>query len=129
MNGRYLLDTSVAVALLRNDAAVRSPLVPGRGVCMSITVLGELLFGAARSGKPEESRQRVAELVCRCPVIGHNEQTAENYAQIKAGLASKGRPIPENDIWIAAAAMQYGLTLAARDEHFTCIDGLDFERW
>ncbi len=96
---------------------------------MSITVLGELLFGAARSSKPDEGRQRIAELVRRCPVVAHSEQTAEQYAQIKAGLAAKGQPIPNNDMWIAAAAMQYGLTLAGRDDHFTWFDGLDYEAW
>ncbi len=129
MNGRYLLDTSVVVASLRDDPSVRDRLVPGRGVCISITVLGELLFGARRSSKPEDSRQRVAEFVSRCPVLTHTEQTAERYAMIRAELWAKGKPIPENDIWIAAAAMQYSLTLAARDEHFACIEGLDFERW
>lgn len=106
MNGRYLLDTSVAVALLRDDPAIRTRLIPGRGVCMSITVLGELLFGAARSAKPDEGRQRIADLVRRCPVVAHSEQTAEQYAPIKAGLAAKGQPIPDNDGYCGSSVIR-----------------------
>ena len=50
--------------------------------------------------------------------------TARLYGRIKAELRRKGKPIPENDIWIAAAAIQYGLTLVTRDRHFDFIDGL-----
>ena len=51
------------------------------------------------------------------------------YGVIKQALREKGRPIPENDIWIAAIAQQYGLTLVTRDDHFTAIDGLTLEKW
>lgn len=129
MIGKYLLDTSVAIAILRGDAQMQSRLLPGRRVCTSITVLGELLTGAIRSSRPELSRNRIMQLLAICPLIVHTEQTAEHYAQIKSGLAAKGKPIPENDIWIAAASIQYGLMLAARDQHFAWIEGLDFEAW
>lgn len=55
--------------------------------------------------------------------------TGQAYGQIKSALRAKGRPIPENDIWIAAIAMQYNLVLATRDEHFREVDGLVIETW
>jgi len=55
--------------------------------------------------------------------------TAQQYGDIKNQLRAKGRPIPENDIWIAAIAMQYQLTLVARDGHFHEVDGLQVEAW
>jgi tRNA(fMet)-specific endonuclease VapC len=55
--------------------------------------------------------------------------TAQYYGKIKDGLRLKGRPIPENDIWVAAAAMQYGLPVATRDAHFNEVDGLLVENW
>ena len=55
--------------------------------------------------------------------------TAQQYGDIKNQLRAKGRPIPENDIWIAAIAMQYQLTLVARDGHFHEVDGLQVETW
>ena len=59
--------------------------------------------------------------------IGTN--TAERYGEIKDILRSKGRPIPYNDIWIGALALQHGLTLVSRDEHFGEIEGLDLQKW
>ncbi len=54
---------------------------------------------------------------------------SDNYALIKTSLLNKGNPIPENDIWIAAIAKQYYLTLITNDKHFSVIEGLDFEMW
>ncbi|RLB16513.1 MAG: VapC toxin family PIN domain ribonuclease, partial [Deltaproteobacteria bacterium] len=54
---------------------------------------------------------------------------SREYAKIKNALREKGRPIPENDIWIAAIAVQYNLTLVSRDDHFKRIDGLHTEIW
>jgi tRNA(fMet)-specific endonuclease VapC len=76
-----------------------------------------------------ENEERVWRLAAGCTILRTDEYAARYYAQIKAGLAEKGKPIPDNDLWIAAVAMQYGLTLAGRDGHFAWIDGLDYEAW
>ncbi|GAA6622656.1 PIN domain-containing protein [Scytonema sp. NUACC26] len=55
--------------------------------------------------------------------------TATQYGQIRNLLRQKGRPIPDNDIWIAAVAIQYQLTLISRDAHFQEVEGLWVERW
>ncbi len=55
--------------------------------------------------------------------------TALNYGQIKNELRSKGKPIPENDVWIAALAIQHGLTLLSRDPHFQNVSNLVVEAW
>ena len=55
--------------------------------------------------------------------------TAEIYGRIKQGLKAKGFQMPDNDLWIAATAIQYDITLAARDGHFNWIDGLKIEQW
>jgi len=65
-----------------------------------------------------------ANRVLRC-----DSTTAQHYGEIKNFLRDKGRPIPENDIWIAATAKQHNLTVASRDNHFDYIDGLSTERW
>jgi tRNA(fMet)-specific endonuclease VapC len=51
------------------------------------------------------------------------------YGRIAQQLRRKGRPIPQNDIWIAATALQYDLTLVTRDEHFKQVEGLALETW
>jgi tRNA(fMet)-specific endonuclease VapC len=58
-----------------------------------------------------------------------DENTAKFYGSIKAALRKKGKPIPENDIWIAAIAQQYDLILITRDNHFSEIDNLNTELW
>ncbi len=62
-------------------------------------------------------------------ILGINADTAKFYASIKVKLYNKGRPIPENDIWISAIAVQYQLILVSRDEHFKEIDDLKLEVW
>ena len=61
-------------------------------------------------------------------VLPVNAATAEHYGIVKEVLRAKGRPLPENDIWIAAAA-QHGLAVVSRDEHFREVDGLELARW
>jgi tRNA(fMet)-specific endonuclease VapC len=56
-------------------------------------------------------------------------ETARQYGLIRADLAQKGRPIPDNDVWIAAIAIEYNLVLVTRDTHFENIDKLSIERW
>jgi tRNA(fMet)-specific endonuclease VapC len=62
-------------------------------------------------------------------VLPSDEETTRFYAQIKDALRRKGRPIPENDIWFAAVALQHNLVLAPRVRHFEHIEGLLLERW
>jgi tRNA(fMet)-specific endonuclease VapC len=58
-----------------------------------------------------------------------DEYTAKIYGEVKKGLKDKGTPIPENDIWISAVAIQYGLTVVTRDSHFDYVGGLSTENW
>ncbi len=58
-----------------------------------------------------------------------DREVAENYGMIKNNLCKKGRPIPENDIWIAAIAQTYDLELVTRDEHFAAVEELVRHHW
>ena len=129
MSGRYLLDTNIAVQVLNDQLDLESR--RGRGIhsLLCLTVVGELYFGAANSGRPDANKQRIEGLLAVCPVIPQDLKTSEIYGQIRAELRKKGRPIPENDIWIAACARQHGLTLVTRDRHFDEVDGLQTESW
>ena len=92
-------------------------------------VLGELYYGAEKSTRVDENIQRIDEFASSTALIGCNQETARQYGQIKNALRAKGRPIPENDIWIAAQTLQYKLTLVARDGHFQEIDTISLEQW
>jgi predicted nucleic acid-binding protein len=64
-----------------------------------------------------------------CLLVQPNEQTAELYGQIKADLSTTGKLIPQNDIWVAAAAKQHDLPLVTRDQHFSFVPGLNLLKW
>ena len=129
MNGNYLLDTNIIIALFAQEDAIQERLRQAATVFSSSIVLGELYYGAERSIRVAENIQRINEFASTTGIIGCNRETARQYGQIKNALRAKGRPIPENDIWIAAQALQHQLTLVARDDHFRAIDALSLERW
>jgi len=70
------------------------------------------------------NQERVQRLAKGCPMLETNRETAQIYGALKANLRAKGRTLPENDYWVAATALQYGLVLATRDGHFDEVEGL-----
>lgn len=129
MNGRYLLDTNIVIAIFADEAAVRQKLATAGEVFVPSVVLGELYYGARKSARVASNVARVDEFAANNIVLVCDAETARQYGQIKDELRAKGRPIPENDIWIAAVAKQYQLTLVTRDGHFNGVDGLLIEVW
>jgi tRNA(fMet)-specific endonuclease VapC len=83
----------------------------------------------AHANRIEENLLLIGEFVADAPVLSCDAPTAMEYSLIKDELRGKGRPIPENDIWIAATARQYDLTLITRDDHFGAVDELKRETW
>ena len=77
----------------------------------------------------ERNINRIEEFARANTILPVTTQTAEVYGRIKSHLRQRGRPIPENDIWIAAVALQYDLDLAARDVHFAEVQGLRLLNW
>jgi len=127
MNGRYLLDTNVAIAIVEREINFQDR--PKAQGFLNTTVLGELYFGVEKSSRVEENLERLQRLRSVFSVLVCDDETARHYGIIRYALLRKGRPIPENDIWIAASARQHGLTLATRDGHFDDVDGLITETW
>ncbi|MFQ5851496.1 MAG: type II toxin-antitoxin system VapC family toxin [Candidatus Binatia bacterium] len=129
MNGRFLLDTNVVIALFAKDPSVKEHLEQAGEVFVPIIVLGELYFGARKSGQVRENLAQIDEFAASSAVLGCDTVTAREYGVVKSALREKGRSIPENDIWIAAIAQQYDLTLVSRDEHFGEVEHLKVEAW
>lgn len=129
MAGRFLLDTTIIIDLFGGDEDVKNGLAKAEEIFVPSIAVGELLYGVRLSARADENRAKVEAFAAANTILGCDLQTAERYAEIKAGLRAKGRPIPENDIWIAAVARQHGLTLAARDEHFETVSGLEIVQW
>lgn len=129
MNGEFLLDTNIVIALTVRDTAVLERLESDVIVFLPSIVLGELFFGAYRSGRVEENLERVADLAASNTILACYGSTARHYGRIKNQLREAGRPIPENDIWICALALQHGLSVASRDTHFREVEGIHLETW
>ncbi len=129
MNGRYLLDTNIIIAIFTGDPVVHERLVNATEVFVPCIAIGELYFGAYKSIKIQENIVRIDEFALKNTVLSCNTETAKRYGDIKNRLKDKGQPIPENDIWIAAIAQQYILTLVTKDAHFDAIENLKTEAW
>lgn len=126
---KYLLDTNAIIALQRENEALKKLLSTATDVFVPVVAVGELYYGAYKSGRVEENRQNVAAFIAGRVVLYVDADTADVYGQVKQGLRAKGRPIPENDIWIAALAIQYDLTLITDDAHFAEVDNLNWQKW
>jgi tRNA(fMet)-specific endonuclease VapC len=129
MPGRLLLDTSFVVDLFHGDAAAKGRTADAEEVFLSTVALGELYYGAERSDRRSEVIAQVDVLAAAVTVLPCDQETSRIYGSIKQRLRSRGRPLPENDVWIAAVALQHDLALVTRDRHFLEIEGLTLERW
>lgn len=129
MAGRLVLDTSVVVDLFAGDSATRDVLSAADEVFVPSIVIGELFYGARRSNRRDANLAQVEAFASSTAVLPCDLTTSRHYGSIKDSLRLKGRPLPENDICIAALARQHDLTLATRDAHFREIDGLVLLAW
>ncbi len=129
MNGRYLLDTNIIIALFAKEAPVLNNLAQAEEVFIPSIALGELHYGAKKSGRSQKNLERIEEFVIKNIVIECNSDTAREYGEVKNKLRIKGRPLPENDVWIAALALQYNLILVTRDAHFQEVENLKVVSW
>ena len=128
--GIYLLDSSVLVLSLRGDQAIKQRMDAAAQLYVSSTALGELFFGAyGASRPPADARAEVTHIAAMIAVLVADAVTADIYGRIKQEQRARGQMLPDNDLWIAATAIQYTITLAARDAHFTWIRGLGYEQW
>jgi len=128
MNGKFLLDTNIAIAFLIGDESLQRPDASAQ-LYISCTAIGELFYGALNSNQIDENIHRLTDFIHDTVSVPSDDDTARVYGEIKTALRRKGRPIPDNDIWIAAVAIQHSLSLVSRDEHFANIERLSLVRW
>ena len=94
-------------------------------VLLSENYISEL----TNQSKSQENIVRIDEFALSNTVLSCDTETAKRYGDIKTRLKDKGQPIPENDIWIAAIAQQYTITLVTKDTHFDAIENVKIEAW
>jgi tRNA(fMet)-specific endonuclease VapC len=121
-----LLDTNAYVRFMAGDDRVLGCLAQAGRVCMSVFVLGELLAGFRAGSKEKQNRHILDRFLAKAGVVvlEATRETAEYFGLIKAALKRSGQPIPLNDVWIAAHALETGAVLVTYDAHFSAVPGL-----
>ena len=130
---RYLLDTNICIYIKNHRPAEVlarfSKLLPGK-VAMSSITYGELCFGAEKSSKPKESRHILEHLIALIPVLPLDETVSTHYGKIRQHLQADGKPIGNNDLWIASHALTNKLILVTNNvAEFERVPGLRVENW
>jgi len=121
-----LLDTNAYVRFLAGDERVLASLAGAGHVYLSVFVLGELLAGFRLGTKERPNRQLLERFLGKpgVAVLEATRETAEYFGLIKSALKKAGQPIPLNDVWIAAQALETGAVLITYDLHFAVVPGL-----
>jgi tRNA(fMet)-specific endonuclease VapC len=124
-----ILDTNALSAWADGDPSIEFPLLRPDFLAVPAVVLGEFLFGVSRSRYRDRYHQWLTRELSRCRALSITMSTAEHYATVRQQLRDSGTPIPMNDIWIAAIALEHDLPVLTRDAHFDRVPGLNVVRW
>lgn len=123
---KIAFDTNAYSRLLNGERYLQQILEEASIVYISVIVIGELLFGFKGGNKEKQNKKLLDEFLHNSAVqtINVTAETADIYADVKGTIKTKGKPIPTNDIWIAAHTIEYGAKLVTFDKHFYEIPGL-----
>jgi tRNA(fMet)-specific endonuclease VapC len=124
-----ILDTNAVSALLKGDPGLGEVLAAEERHHLPVVVIGEYRYGLFRSRHRDHLQKLLQSLIRESIVLLIDETTAEAYSRVREELRRKGRPIPENDIWIAALARQYQQPVVSRDGHFDDVPDLRRLSW
>jgi len=119
-----LLDTNVLIALFKGDEAVADVLSKYERVLVPTVVLGEFKAGIVLDVKNGVVQRQMLDSFLDSPavkVVPVDEEATDTYALVYKSLRERGTPIPQNDLWIAVAALDHGAVLFSRDEHFSAV--------
>jgi tRNA(fMet)-specific endonuclease VapC len=124
-----ILDTNAVSALLIGDPALGEVLAADQRHHLPVIVIGEYRYGLLGSNRRDPLQKLLEILIRESFVLVVDETTAETYSHVRDELRRKGRPIPENDIWIAALARQHRQPVVSRDDHFDYVSDLRRVAW
>ena len=126
---KILLDTNIIIKIFEGQKSIATKLQKIAGFYVSVVVLGELQVGVNRATNKQKNLDMLNSFMELATIIDIDETTTLHYGEIIADLYNKGKPIPTNDVWIAATAKQHKLTLITNDKHFDHISSLNIEDW
>ncbi|MBC7654445.1 MAG: type II toxin-antitoxin system VapC family toxin [Oligoflexus sp.] len=121
----YIIDTNIIIELFRGNEKIKASFKKEDKFYLPFAVLGELYLGAYRSSNSKKHLSQINEFLNICTVLIADKETSNQYGILKTMLLKKGKPIPENDIWIAAITKQFKMKLITLDKHFLEIDVID----
>ncbi len=124
-----ILDTNALSAAADGEPAAAEILTRAARIALPVIVLGEYRLGIARSRKREAYEAWLRKWVATVEVLDIHEETTHYYAEIGLELKTLGRPIPANDLWIAALCREHSLSLLSRDRHFDAVPGIRRVDW
>ena len=124
-----ILDTNALSAFVDGEASVGQILRRQGRAAIPVIVLGEFRYGIAQSKHRSAYESWLESQLPSFDILTVTEETAVAYAALRVALKRSGRPIPANDAWIAALALQHRLSILSRDEHFDVVPGLERESW
>ena len=127
---KVLLDTNAYSLLMRGHGQVASLARSADEVLLSAIAVGELMFGFRWGSHFDRNAADLRSFLDNpyTSVVPVGPVTADRYSRIAAALRAKGRPIPTNDVWIAAHAMETGSDLVSDDRHFEHVEGIVWVR-
>ena len=124
-----ILDTNALLAFVDGDAGVGDALRTQARAAIPVIVLGEFRYGIAQSRRRASYEAWLESNLIHFDVLPVTDETTIAYAALRVTLKRSGRPIPANDAWIAALALQHRLPVLSRDEHFDAVPGLHRRNW
>jgi tRNA(fMet)-specific endonuclease VapC len=124
-----ILDTNALSAAADRDPVALEVLAKAARVAVPVIVLGEYRMGIAQSRHRAEYETWLQEWIDAIEVFNIDDETTLHYAAIGLELKKSGKPIPANDLWIAALCRQHSLSLLSRDRHFDLVKGLKRIDW
>ena len=125
----YVLDTNIVIEVFNGNKEFADKISNQSILFISSVVLGELFVGIYRVTNKAKHLKMLHNFLKLCTILNTDSKTSEYYGEIIASLYKKGKPIPTNDVWIAAVAKQHGFTLITKDKHFKEIEGLSLKHW
>ena len=124
-----ILDTNALSAFLDRTAEAVEIVSEAPDIAIPVIVAGEFVYGISKSRYREEYERSLQRMLDRCAVLDIGIETARHYAAIRLELRVAGRPIPANDVWIAALSRQHAMPVMSRDSHFDSVGGLRRRAW
>ena len=124
-----ILDTNALSAFFDGDDALKR-LISNRGnLYLPVVVLGEYRFGLLHSRERKKREPGLEAFISACQILLIDTGTVQPYAEIRSELKMSGKPMPSNDVWIAALARQHNLPVVTRDSHFSHVSAIQRLVW